>query len=228
MAYSPEHFYHLVFDSNLQSVRAHGLRSTKQLLSLANVPSIHHEDLLTTHRAESLFLSKHIVLRDQIPMPPSALEKALPKHVKPGEWYRFLNNFVFLWPDLKRLQRHWRAGSATKQSILVLDAQKILKNLPARVHVSAINSGNARRNPSPRSLETIVSYRDWEKSGWPSYLGKKRPSKTLPAEILVKDSLPLEPYLLGTLPAEILLDEGLDRREIDSLLRKQNDTTKLC
>lgn len=219
-SYPPRYFYHLVFENNYHSVLEHGLQSTAGLLTIANMPPQERENILTHQRIGSTLLPNGIMLRDQSPMPPHALKKALPPHISPADWYRLLNNFVFLWPDLARLTRHWRAGASIPQHLFVFDAPRIVADLEERLYVSAINTGNARRQPAPRSPETLVPYSIWKEFGWPEYLGKKRASHELPAEILVRDSLPLKPYLLGILPIEILATPSLTSDDLAQHLKK--------
>src|SRR5262249_58491841 len=65
------------------------------------------------------------------------------------------------------------------------------------IYLSAINSGNARRRPAPRSTHTFVPYREWIKSGWRAIDGESRRRTGPPAEILVEGNLTLEPFLVA-------------------------------
>jgi hypothetical protein len=195
--FPPKHFYHLAHTSNLPSIRQHGLMSTESLLAVARIPRSEHKEILNQHRQEQLVLSNGIIIRDQCPMPPHALAKALPEGVTPSDWYRLLNTFVFLWPNKDRVERHWRACNGVPQSLLIFDALRLLEELGDRIYVSPINSGNARRRPSRRSPGSFVLYQEWVKTGWPPVMGKQRSHRCLPAEVLVKGKLPLEPYLIA-------------------------------
>ena len=195
--FAPRYFYHLAEPANLASIRRHGLLSTERLLDLAKVPENEREAILFQHRPESVVLANGVIIRDQKPMPPQLLARALPKDVSPSEWYRFLNRFVFLWSNRERVERHLRAFGARPQILLAFDASQLLEQLGDRIYLSPINSGNARRRPAPRSTQIFIPHREWIKSGWRATEGESRPRSSPPAEILVEGNLILEPFLLG-------------------------------
>jgi hypothetical protein len=195
--FAPRHFYHLAEPANWPSIHRHGLLSTERLLDLAEVPDKEREAILFQHRPESVVLSNGVAIRDQKPMPPHLLARALPKDVSPSEWYRFLNRFVFLWSNRERVERHLGA-CGRPQILLAFDAPQLLEHLGDRIYLSPINSGNARRRPAPRSSKTFVPYREWIKSGWPAMDGESRRRSGPPAEILVEGNLTLEPFLVAS------------------------------
>jgi uncharacterized protein DUF7002 len=166
-------------------------------LDLAKVPEKEREAILSQHRPESVVLANGTIIRDQKPMPPHLITRALPKEVSPSEWYRFLNGFVFLWSNRERVERHLRACGARPQILLAFDASQLLEQLGDRIYLSPINSGNARRRPALRSTQIFVPYREWIKSGWRAIEGECRRRAGPPAEILVEGNLTLEPFLVA-------------------------------
>jgi hypothetical protein len=194
--FRPSYFYHWAEPSNLASIRRHGLLSTERLVALSNIPSVEREEILSQHRPNQLLLPNGVIIRDQTPMPPDLLAKALPKGISVSDWYRFLNRFVFLWADRERAERHRRAFSGRPQVLLVLDAVLLLAECKDQVWLSPINSGNARRRPAPRSWRLFVPYQEWLAQGWPVIAGKRRSRSVPPAEILLEGQMPLEPYLV--------------------------------
>lgn len=194
--FRPSYFYHWAEPSNLASIRRHGLLSTERLVALSNIPGIKREEILSRHRPNQLLLPNGVIIRDQTPMPPDLLAKALPKSISASDWYRFLNRFVFLWADRERAERHRRAFSGRPQMLLVFDAVLLLAECKDQVWLSPINSGNARRRPAPRSWRLFVPYREWLTQGWPVIAGKRRSQSVPPAEILFEGRMPLEPYLV--------------------------------
>ena len=194
--FAPRHFYHLAEPANWPSIRRHGLLSTERLLDLAKVTENEREAILCQHRPESIVLASGVIIRDQKPMPPLLLARALPKDVSPCEWYRFLNRFVFLWSNRERVERHLGA-CGRPQILLAFDAPQLLEQLGDTIYLSPINSGNARRRPAPRSTDTFVPYREWIKSGWRAINGESRRRSGPPAEILVEGNLTLKPFLLA-------------------------------
>jgi hypothetical protein len=196
--FAPRHFFHLAEPANWPSIRRHGLLSTERLLDLAKVPKKEREAILFQHRPESVVLANGVIIRDQKPMPPHLLARALPKDVTPSAWYHFLNRFVFLWSNRARVERHLRACGARPQLLLAFDASQLLKQLGDRIYLSPINSGNARRRPAPRSPDIFVPYREWIQSGWRSTDGEKRRRSSPPAEILLEPgNLTLDPFLVS-------------------------------
>jgi hypothetical protein len=138
-----------------------------------------------------------VIIRDQKPMPPRLIARALPKDMPPSAWYRFLNRFVFLWWNRARVERHLRACAGRAQILLVFDALQLLEQLADRIYLSPINSGNARRRPARRSTLMFVPYREWIESGWRADAGESRRRSCPPAEILVEGNLTLEPFLVS-------------------------------
>ena len=195
--FSPLHFYHLAEPENWISICRYGLLSTERLLDLARVPENEQQVILFQHRPESVVLANGIVIRDQKPMPPHLIARALPKDVPPTAWYRFLNRFIFLWPNCARVERHLRAFGGRPQILLEFDASQFLDKLGDRIYLSPINSGNARRRPVLRSTSIFVPYKEWIESGWRPVAGKSRPHFCPPAEILVEGNLTLKPFLVS-------------------------------
>jgi hypothetical protein len=181
----------------MASIRQHGLLSTDRLLDLAKVPENERDAILCQHRPESVVLPNGVIIRDQKPMPPRLLARALPKEVDPSAWYRFLNRFVFLWSNRARVERHLRACRGRPQILLAFDASQLLDQLGDKIYLSPINSGNARRRPAPRSTRTFVPYREWVETGWRTLGDESRARSGPPTEILLERNLPLKPFLVS-------------------------------
>ena len=129
-------------------------------------------------------------------MPPSALKPALDDGLTPGEWYALLNSYVFLWPCRDRMDRQRKACGLRPQFVLTFDAEALLTSFAAHAFVSPINSGNARRKPARRGLDTILAYGVWLEGGWPTGQ-RNRPT----AEFLFNCTVPTAaPYLTSIEP----------------------------
>jgi hypothetical protein len=185
--------YHLSEASNLASILQHGLMSPERLLDLACVAKPERDALLRVHRPDNIRLSDSVVIRDQRPMPPAALVRALDGGLKPSDWYALLNSFVFLWPDPERMERQRRACGDRPQVVFTFNADALFDRFAAEAFVSPINSGNARRKAARRGPATFLPYATWLREGWPT--GRRaRP----PVEILLRCTVPAEaPYLIG-------------------------------
>jgi hypothetical protein len=147
--------------------------------------------LLRTHRPDHVRLSESVRIRDQRPMPPAALVRALQGGLEPGDWYALLNGHVFLWPDRERMERQLAACSGRPQALLTFDGDALLDRFGAEALLTAINSGNARRRAALRSRDTLVPYQVWLRDGWPT-----GPRSRRPAEVLFRCSIPLKPPFL--------------------------------
>jgi hypothetical protein len=187
-----ERLYHLAEADNLPSILQHGLMSTGRLLSLVGVPEAERATLLRRHRPDSFRLSESVLIRDQGPMPPAALARALMDGLEPADWYTLLNGHVFLWPDRERMDRQRHACGSRPQVLFTFDGAGLLDRFGAEAFMSPINSGNARRKPAPRGQDTFVPYANWLRAGWPTGQRTRRP-----AEVLFRCPIPVQvPYLI--------------------------------
>jgi len=195
-SYQFSYVYHLVDERNLQSIQANGLLSAAQLLERAGLAEwIYH------HRDKNIELPNGVVIRDQRPMPPTALARCLAPGLTPRDWYALLNRRIFFWIDLKRLDRQ-RQACTTPQYIMTLDAKNLLTRYASHASVTPINTGNARRAPARRGLESFVPYDLWLNSGWASEaeaLGTKpRLLSHKPVELTITDTVPdIFDFVLG-------------------------------
>jgi hypothetical protein len=186
------HVFHLAEADNWPSIEKHGLLSAAALLTL---PHRTEADRLrvTQHRTERTVLSDGCVVRDQLPMPPSALRRCL-HGMTPEEWYALLNGKVFFWVDPQRLERHIRACRRHPQIVMVLDVARLLECHGACAAVSRFNTGNARRRPATRGRGTFVPYASWLETGWQheadALQTRLRARGHPPAELVVDGSVP--------------------------------------
>ena len=186
-----DRLYHLADADNVPSILEHGLLSTERLLGLTGMAETERAAILRRQRRDSLRLADGVTIRDQRPMPPSALARVLDDGLEPGDWYALLNSYVFLWPDRERMDRQRRACDRA-QVILSFDAVALFDHFGAQAFLSPINSGNARRKPARRGRDTLVPYTTWLQDGWPT----RRRSHS-PAEVLFGCVLPAQaPYLI--------------------------------
>jgi hypothetical protein len=187
-----DRLYHLADADNAPSILKHGLLSTERLLGLTGVAETERAAVLHRQRRHSLRLADGVTIRDQRPMPPSALAPVLDDGLEPSDWYALLNSYVFLWPDRERMDRQRRACGDRPQVILTFDAVALFDHFGTHAFLSPINSGNARRKPARRGRDTLVPYTTWLHEGWPT-----RQRSHPPAEILFGCMLPAQaPYLI--------------------------------
>jgi hypothetical protein len=187
-----ERLYHLAEAENIASILKHGLMSAEGLLDFVRVSEPHRTALLRGHRPDCVRLSENVLIRDQRPMPPIALARALEDDLEPADWYALLNSHVFLWTDRERVDRQRQACGDRRQALITFDGAALLERFGPEAFLSPINSGNARRKPAPRSRNTLVHYEVWQRKGWPT-----GPRTRPPAEVLFRCPIPVRgPYLI--------------------------------
>lgn len=185
--------YHLAEAANWHSIQRHGLLSTRALLDRIGVHGANRAAVERKHRPNRTILATGLVIRDQKPAPPAALERCL-VGLTPSQWYELLNSKVFFWFDPERLNRQRRACSRFPQVVLRIDYDRLLRRYAAQTSLTPINTGNARRKAALRGAATFVPYGVWEDSAWLSEsqaLGTRpRPRRHPPVELTVTDSVP--------------------------------------
>ena len=150
--------FHLAEAENLSSILEHGLLSTRRLVAMSGLFAQEQASLLRGHRRTHVRLPTGVLVRDQAPMPPSALGPALDDGMDPPDWYALLNAHVFLWPDRARMQRQRKACGSRPQVLLTFDAAALLGGFGEEALVTPINTGNARRRPARRGRTTLLPY----------------------------------------------------------------------
>jgi hypothetical protein len=163
--------YHMAEAASWPSIRQHGLLSASEVLRRAGSPSALH----SAFRAEKVSVQVPemgvVVLRDQKPMAAKRLEMALTDDTTPGEWYRLINDRVFLWAQEKRLLGLLNAKEYRhlEHDVLTVDTASLLAAHAERVSLCHMNSGNTFPIPHHRGRDAfrrIASY-PTKKSGKP-------------------------------------------------------------
>ena len=146
--------YHMAEADAWQPIKANGLLSTSAALDFHAASESRREELEAGHRPEKVKLGSGlaaITLRDQIPMPPSRLARAL-QDASPADWYRLLNAKVFMWAQERRLlgllnARHYRH---LEHDVLTIDTASLLSVHAQRIWLCHMNSGNTFPIPHAR------------------------------------------------------------------------------
>jgi hypothetical protein len=189
----PNRIYHLAEAANWLSIQQRGLLSASKLLDLNGYVGIHRENMERSQRREHTVLLNGAQIRDQRPMPPSALESCL-VGLTPAEWYALINARVFFWLDPNRLNRQRAACEPRPQVVLAVDTAGLVAAYHGQIAVAAINTGNARRRPARRGISTFVPFNSWLESGWASEAAAlgitERKRSHCPVELTVVDSVP--------------------------------------
>ena len=187
------HVYHMAEAANWPKIQRDGLHSASTLLDIAGITGPDRERLEREQRLTHTQLPNGVQIRDQRPMPPSALAACL-IGITPSEWYALINAHIFFWFDPQRLNRQRGACEPRPQVVLTLDADKLLTAYSDRIALTPINTGNARRRPARRGTATFVPYTTWLSSAWASEATclrtPLRPRSHSPVELTITDSIP--------------------------------------
>ena len=117
--------YHLAEADNVVSILEHGLMSTERLLDLVGLTPLERAMLLRSHRPDGMRLSATVRIRDQRPIPPAALARALLDGLEPADWYDLLNRHVFFLPRLGAYRAPTISGGQP-QMLFTYDGEALL------------------------------------------------------------------------------------------------------
>jgi len=181
-------FYHMAEAGTWPSIKANGLLSTSSVLDRFGISGKAREVFEYEHRPTKMRVGPSIggiVLRDQKPMAPDRLVKALSDGTTPREWYRLLNGMVFMWARQERLYGLLGARSyrTLKHDVLTIDSEGLLNSYASRAWLCHMNSGNTFPYFQARGKDLFKRI--------PDYPSKKngKPAKDI-VEVVVDYSVP--------------------------------------
>lgn len=185
------YLFHMAEEGTWESIKNNGLMSTTALLDRFEIDGDLRLGIEERNRRRSVVINHpnhgSAVIRDQIPMTDSALEKCL-VDLSPEEWYKLLNSRVFFWSSMGRLSRLFnaRAYRDKTQCIITVDTGKLIEKYLDRIALSAINSGSTIYKPQPRGRDTFLPLADFPFEEWTT----KRSRSTSIVEVTVDYSVP--------------------------------------
>ena len=150
--------YHMAEVGTWDSIRARGLMSTSAVLDHLKVSGDERRRIEEGHRPAKLTVRPNspdgIVLRDQIPMPPSRLLKALRGKTSLEAWYATINAKVFFWAEEDRLHRllnarHYRQ---LEHDVLTVNTETLVAAHGDAIRLCHMNSGNTFPAPVHRDV----------------------------------------------------------------------------
>lgn len=151
--------YHMAEAGTWTSIRDRGLMSATATLDHFEVSGVQRARLESEQRATKMTVipgaPEAIVLRDQIPMPPSRLLRALGGRTTPEAWYRLINGKVFFWAQEHRLENllNARQYRHLEHDVLSVDTQALVAAHGHEMWLCHMNSGNTFPMPVPRGPE---------------------------------------------------------------------------
>lgn len=184
--------YHITSAGSWSSIQQHGLLSTEALLDLFGLDGDFRRRVLSARRPDCIPIAHPIhgsaIIRDQKPLIESRLRDALQDGMTPCEWYTLLNRKTFFWVAEKRFEtlRTARAYQGLRQTLIVVDAVKLLSRHANRVTLCPLNSGATRPMASPRGTTSFLSAAEYPFDE----LRKKRGRKNAVVELTVEHSVP--------------------------------------
>ena len=154
-----------------ESIREHGLLSVAALLDLYEVKGKRRGELFSQWRPCSVIVRHPIygtaAIRDQHPMPPDKLERALEEGLSTSDWYETLNSKCFLWVDEERLNKMLNTSLYRDNwhDVVTVDTRKLLERDLERITVSHINTGYAGRAARKRGIDTFHQIQECSRAG---------------------------------------------------------------
>jgi hypothetical protein len=188
----PAHAYHLADAGNWPAIRREGLLSTAALIARAELDA-RAAAPFASYRDGGRQLPCGALIRDQRPMPPSALARCLDAGLAPQDWYDLVNAKVFFWLDDDRLARHMAACARRPQVVMVIDLDRLLARHGARAYLTPFNVGNARRRAAPRGARSFVPLTAWRATRWQGEAlpgQAPRAASHPPAELAIEHGVP--------------------------------------
>jgi hypothetical protein len=189
----PTSVYHLTEEANWPAIQQHGLLPASSLFAASALTAHERSALECRQRPAHTVLPSGAHIRDQKPMPASALSSCL-IGLTPAEWYALVNAHVFFWLDSERLNRQRAACGSRPQMVMVISTAELLASYGEVAFLTPFNTGYALRKPARRGLATFVAYQAWVTSGWDAEaraLGTApRKRAHPPAELLVRGGIP--------------------------------------
>lgn len=150
------------------SIKRQGLLSTNALLDLFEMADELREELVAAHRPEAVEI-RHpkygvLTIRDQKPMSDVGLRRCLGDGLTPEDWYRLLNQRVFLWATRERLKTLLgaRAYRDYRHTVLTIDTEPLVERHAERIELTTMNTGCTVPVPHPRGRGSFVPLRDFD------------------------------------------------------------------
>lgn len=149
--------YHMAERHAWPSIRDRGLLSAAAVLDVFGIGGAERFGLESSHRPGKVPIGQgagQIVLRDQKPMEPVRLAKALLNGVTIQQWYETINTKVFFWVQEERLHRllNARPYRNLEHDVLVVDTASFVAAHEHEIWLCHMNSGNTFPVPHKRDL----------------------------------------------------------------------------
>lgn len=153
--------YHMAEKGSWESIKRHGLLSTRSLVDLFGVGEPDRSEILSKRRPASRVLEHrtygHAVVRDQIPLSEARLRACL-TDMTLEQWLDVLNSRVFFWLNTKHLETLLgaRAYKDSTHDVICIDTAALVGRHAGDITLSPINSGATMYKPPERGSGTFL------------------------------------------------------------------------
>ena len=184
--------YHMAERGSWASIMKRGLLSTSALLDLYSVNGAERRKIEQEHRPSSIEITAEglprAVIRDQIPMSDAGLQRCLPTHLKPSDWYRILNTKAFFWLSEARLHKLTGAKAYRnfEHDVLEINTRSLIEAHREKIWLCPINSGCTKPMPRYRDESVFARIPDYPYAYW----RRKRKRGERVVELAVDYSVP--------------------------------------
>ncbi|WP_368041923.1 DUF7002 family protein [Burkholderia diffusa] len=159
--------FHMAEADTWPSIRDRGLMSASAVLDHFGVTGQARGQYETAQRTSKMAVLPQapggIVLRDQKPMPPERLARALRDGTTPEAWYRLINGKVFFWAEEHRL--HGLLGARDyrhlEHDVLTIDSGAFIRAYAPSLWLCHMNSGNTFPMPHARGIDVFKRIQDY-------------------------------------------------------------------
>lgn len=140
------YLYHLTHRSNLPYIL-----STRTLFCASELfrqSGSEQHRYLRARRSQHVLIEvdrQKIQIRDQRPISEKALSKCLEEGLQAPDYYEILNQRVFMWATVERLDRHYQRYASERPVLLRFLSEEIIR-LNQAIEFSRLNSGATRPN----------------------------------------------------------------------------------
>lgn len=159
--------YHMAEAGTWPSIRQRGLLSASATLDFFGVKgrarAAYEKEQRQTMMEVLPDRADRIVLRDQKPMPPDRLARALTDGTSPAEWYALINSKVFFWAQEHRLLTLLNARDYRRKEhdVLSINSETLIRQYADRMRLCHMNSGNTWPMPHQRDVSAFKSISDY-------------------------------------------------------------------
>lgn len=159
------YLYHLTSVENLKSILNSGeIYSTNEILNRSSLTDEEALMILREKRDDHVYVDVNgveFMIRDQKPISIKALTKTLTHGWTSQQFLETLNDRVFFWPSISRLNIHFAKYQHEKPKIIRVDSREMIELNEARLKFCHLNSGATRchpkwKAPPPRGADTFV------------------------------------------------------------------------